>query len=372
MERTNITIIGSGVCGLAIAHQLSQNHNDILVVEKHDSFGRETSSRNSEVIHAGLYYPQGSLKARLCVEGKKLLYAFCAKHKIPHQNLGKILVACNAEEAKELQAIKDNAAQSGVTNLRFLTHGELKALEPDVHALESLWCPDTGIVDSHQFMRALYELAKKRSVEFAFGIEVVGITKKGDRYEIAVREPEGELFTFETRAVINAAGLSADTVAQMAGFDIHACGYKLHYNKGQYFRIRDPKKFSITHPVYPPASKTDLGIHITPDLAGGLRLGPDARYASTIDYTVDENDKQNFVDSVGRFLKGLTAEDLTADTAGIRAKRQAPGTDFSDFVIAEETAKGFKNFINLIGIESPGLTASLAIARRVEGLLRSF
>jgi L-2-hydroxyglutarate oxidase LhgO len=365
MEKTNITIIGAGVCGLAIAYELSQRHQEILVVEKHDSFGRETSSRNSEVIHAGLYYPKDSLKAKLCIEGKKMLYAFCAENNIPHKNTGKILVACNREEAKELQAIKDNAAQSGVTNLRFLTQHELKILEPDVEACESLWCPDTGIIDSHAFMKSLFEQSKKQKVEFAFGVEVVGITKKDQGYEITVKEPEGDLFSFETKIIINAAGLYADNVAHIAGFDIHALGYKLHYNKGQYFRISNPKKFSITHPVYPPASKTDLGIHITPDLAGGLRLGPDAHYAKNIDYTINDNDKQSFVDSVARFLKGLTLEDLVADTAGMRAKLQAPGVDFSDFVIEEEEGKGFKNFINLIGIESPGLTASLSIAKRV-------
>ncbi len=365
MERTNITIIGAGICGLAIAHELSKKHDDILVVEQHDSFGRETSSRNSEVIHAGLYYPKNSLKAKLCIEGKKLLYAFCAQCHIPHKNIGKILVACNDEEAEKLHQIKENAADCGVSNLRFLTQDELRTLEPDVQAKESLWSPDTGIVDSHQLMRSLFEQAQRQGAEIGFGIEVVGISQKGNRYEITVKEPGGDLFSFETKVLVNAAGLHADNIARLAGFNIDALGYKLHYNKGQYFRISNPKKFTITHPVYPPASKTDLGIHITPDLAGGLRLGPDAHYANGIDYTIDEKDKQNFVDSVGRFLKSLNLEDLVADTAGMRAKLQAPGVDFSDFVIQEESKNGFKNFINLIGIESPGLTSSLAIARLV-------
>ncbi len=369
MEKTNITIIGAGVCGLAIALKLSKKYKDILVIEQHDSFGRETSSRNSEVIHAGLYYPKDSLKAKLCIEGKKLLYAFCAENKIPHKNTGKLLVACNNEEAHALEALKKNAAESGVTNLRFLTQQELKALEPDVTALESLWCPDTGIIDSHSFMKSLFEQSQKQGAEMGFGIEVVNITKKNQGYKITVKEPEGDLFSYETNIVINAAGLHADHIAELAGFDINALGYKLHYNKGQYFRISHPQKFSITHPIYPPASKTDLGIHVTPDLAGGLRLGPDAHYAKDIDYSINEEDKQHFVSSVGRFLKRLTVDDLVADTAGMRAKLQAPGVDFSDFVIAEETAKGFQGFINLIGIESPGLTASLAIAQKIEGFL---
>ncbi|MCX5682018.1 MAG: NAD(P)/FAD-dependent oxidoreductase [Candidatus Omnitrophica bacterium] len=369
MEKTNITIIGAGVCGLATAFQLSAKHKDILVIEQHDSFGRETSSRNSEVIHAGLYYSKNSLKALCCVEGKKLLYNFCKKNNIPHKNTGKILVAVNDAEAQKLQSIKDNAAQSGVTNLRFLTQQELKNLEPDVRAQESLWCPDTGIIDSHQLMKCLFDQSQRQGVEFAFSVAVVGIAKKAGGYEITVKEPEGDLFSFETKVIINAAGLAADQVAQMAGFDTDACGYKLHYNKGQYFRISNPKKFSVTHPVYPPATTTDLGIHITPDLAGGLRLGPDAHYAKEIDYTINENDKKEFSDSVARFLPGLTINDLVPDTVGMRAKLQAPGVDFSDFVIKEENERGFKNFINLIGIESPGLTSCLAIAQRVENFL---
>jgi len=369
MEKTNITIIGAGVCGLAAAFQLSPKHKDILVVEKYDSFGRETSSRNSEVIHAGLYYPKNSLKALCCVEGKKLLYDFCKKNNIPHKNTGKLLVAVNDIEAKKLQSIKDNAAHSDITNLRFLTQQELKNLEPDVRAKEALWCPDTGIIDSHQLMKCLFEQSQRQGVEFAFSIEVMKITKKANGYEITVKEPEGDLFSFETNIVINAAGLTADQIAEIAGFDIEKCGYKLHYNKGQYFRISNPKKFSVTHPVYPPPTTTDLGIHITPDLAGGLRLGPDAHYAKEIDYTINENDKKEFSDSVARFLPGLTIDDLVPDTVGMRAKLQAPGVDFSDFVIMEESKRGFKNFINLIGIESPGLTSSLAIARRIENFL---
>jgi len=369
MEKTNITIIGAGACGLALGFQLSRKYHDIFVVEQHDAFGRETSSRNSEVIHAGLYYPKDSLKAKLCIQGKNLLYDFCQHYNIPYKKTGKILVACTNEEAAKIHAIYKNAVESGVTDLRFLTQEELKALEPDVKAQEAFLSPDTGILDSHQFMKTLFEQAKKQNVEFAFSVEVVGIAPKSAGYEITVKEPSGDLFSFETSIVINAAGLHADRVAAMAGFDIAACGYQLHLSKGQYFRISNPKKFAVTHPVYPPASKTDLGIHITPDLAGGLRLGPDARYATRIDYTVDEKDKKVFCDSVSRFLPKLTLEDLVPDTAGMRAKLQAPGVDFSDFVIQEESAKGFKNFINLIGIESPGLTSSLAIARLVETFL---
>jgi len=369
MDKTNITIIGAGVCGLAISYLLSKDQKDILIVEKHDAFGRETSSRNSEVIHAGIYYPPSSLKAETCIQGKELLYKLCKENNIAHKRLGKILIAIDDEEAKKIESIKNNAEKNDVKNLRFLENDELKNLEPNISAKKALLCPDTGIIDSHQLMKFFQDESKKKNVEFAYNIEVVGIKKNIQGYEITVKEPQGDLFSFQTKYVINAAGFSADKIAQMAGIDIQKNNYKIHYSKGQYFRISNPQKFAITHLIYPPPSKTDLGIHITPDLAGGLRLGPDARYVDHVDYQIDENDKKFFQKSVSRFLDGLKEEDLSPDTVGIRAKLQAPGEDFKDFLITEESGKGLENFINVLGIESPGLTACLAIAEKVKKLL---
>ncbi len=369
MDQTNITIIGAGAIGLATSFTLSKTHKDILVVEQHDSFGRETSSRNSEVIHAGIYYPKDSLKAKSCIKGKSLLYDLCNQHNIPHKKVGKLIVSCNDEESKKLEIIKGNAFENGIKNLRFLGSKEFTQLEPNIKAQKALFCPDTGIIDSHQLMKFFYEKSKQQDVDFAFNIKVISIEKLSSHYKVTVQEPSGEPFSFETKIIINAAGLFSDKIAQMIGINILKNRYKIHYSKGQYFRLANPKKFSINHLIYPPPSKTDLGIHVTPDLAGGLRLGPDAEYVDNISYTLDENDKEKFLLSVSRFLKNLSAEDLIPDTVGMRAKLQAPQEDFRDFIISEEKEKGFENFINLLGIESPGLTSCLAIAQMVENFL---
>ncbi len=369
MDKANITIIGAGVCGLATSFALSKNHKDILVIEQHDSFGRETSSRNSEVIHAGIYYPPDSLKAKLCIKGKQMLYDLCQEHNIPHQKIGKILIACNNEEEKTIQGIKDNAFENGVENLRFLENNELASLEPSIKAQNALFSPDTGIIDSHQLMHFFYEQSKQNKVEFAYNIKVIDIKKQSSGYKITVKEPTGESFCFETNIIINASGFYADQVAAMAGINIEENKYKIYYSKGQYFRIANPKKFNIQHLVYPPPSSTDLGIHITPDLAGGLRLGPDATFTDNIDYTINEKDKQKFISSVSRFLKNLSNDDLTPDTCGIRAKLQSPEDKFRDFVIVNEKENNLEGFINLLGIESPGLTSCLAIAEMVKNFL---
>lgn len=369
MDKTQITIIGCGACGLALSYILSKEFSDILVIERHDAFGRETSSRNSEVIHAGIYYPKDSLKAKLCIRGKHLLYEVCQKNNIPHRKLGKILVACNEEEAVSLSAIQQNALDNQVSNLRFLSSHELRTMEPTISAHEALFCPDTGILDSHQLMNFLFLSSKNKGVTFAFNTTVIDIKQTSSNYHVTVQEPSKETFSFQTEIVINAAGLHADKIAQLISIDIKQNNYEIHYNKGQYFRITNPKKFCIKHLIYPPPSSTDLGIHITPDLAGGLRLGPDARYVTEIDYQFNPEDRKIFWASVNRFLTSLRIDDLVEDTVGIRAKLQSPSEKFRDFLIKEESSLGFKNFINLIGIESPGLTSCLAIAEKVRNFL---
>ncbi|MFQ5952697.1 MAG: NAD(P)/FAD-dependent oxidoreductase [Candidatus Omnitrophota bacterium] len=369
MEKVDIAIIGAGVIGLAASYVLSGGDKEILVIERNDSFGQEISSRNSEVIHGGIYYPKDSFKSRTCIRGRDLLYELCARHNIPHKKLGKLLVACDKVEIEKLEAIYRNATHCGVDNLRFLEKQEIKKMEPDVSAERALFCPDTGIIDSHSLMKFFFNASKEKGVDFAFGVEVIGIEKRASYYQITVKEPQGEHFSFQAKAVINSAGLDSDKIAEMVGIDAENCSYRLHYCKGQYFRIRNPKKFSITHPVYPPPTNIDLGIHVTPDLADGLRLGPDAKYVRQIDYNINDDDKPGFFQSVKRFLNGLELDDLIQDTAGIRPKLQTESEDFRDFVISNEEEKGFPNFINLIGIESPGLTSCLAIAETVKRLL---
>ena len=369
MQETNITIIGAGVIGLAIAYKLFDSDKNIVVIDKEDSFGRATSSRNSEVIHAGLYYEPNSLKAKTCIKGRELLYELCAKNNIPHKKLGKLVVAANDEEVERIEDIHENAERSGVKDLRFLEQDEISRLEPNIKGKRAIFSPDTGIIDSHSLMDFFYQKSKTAGVMFAFSSEVVGIKKAGSEYQITIKDPTGDLFYFDSDKVINSAGLGSDKIAQLVGIDIEKQNYKLHYCKGQYFRLRNPKKFSINHLIYPPATKIDLGIHITPDLAGGLRLGPDARYVSDINYDINENDKKTFYESVKKLLPNLGLDDLISDTAGIRPKLQKEDDDFRDFVIKEESELGLSGFINLIGIESPGLTSCLAIADVVKKIL---
>ncbi len=282
-----------------------------------------------------------------------------------------MLVAKDIEEAKKIEALFDNALNCGVKNLRFLDKPGIRKLEPDIKAERAFFSPDSGIIDSHALMNFFFKRAKQAGVMFSFSTEAVAITKDDSGYDIRVREPSGDSFSFKAGVVINCAGFYSDKVARMAGIDIEKYFYRIHWCKGQYFRIRNPGKFSLKHLVYPPATKISLGIHFTPDLGGGLRLGPDAEYVSEIDYNVKERDKIKFWESLNKFLPGLALDDLIPDTAGVRAKLQGPGQDFRDFVIKEETDKGFPGFINLIGIESPGLTACLSIAGIVKKIVKT-
>ncbi len=365
MENVDITVIGAGVIGLAVSYLLSGAGKEVAVIEKNPSFGQEASSRNSEVIHAGLYYPKNSLKSLTCIRGKNLLYELCLKRNIPQEKVGKIIVARDKKDFLEINKIYENALECGVKTLKFLSIKEIKKLEPRVNAKSAIFSPESGILDSHSLMEFFYREAKSRGADFAFSVEVTAVKKEKSGYKITVREPKKDFFTFRTSCVINCAGLYSGAVAALTGIDPDKFGYSIHYCKGCYFRINNTKKFSVKRLIYPPPTETGLGIHVTPDLAGGLRIGPDAEYVKCINYDIDEWRKKIFLDSVSKFLPALEETDLSPDTAGIRAKLQGEGGGFRDFVIKNEEEKGFPNFVNLIGIESPGLTGSLAIAERV-------
>lgn len=369
MEKVDITVIGAGVIGLAVAYKLAEEGRNVLVVEKNDSFGRETSSRNSEVIHGGLYYKKGSLKAESCIKGNRLLYDFCAKHGVPYRKTGKFIVAFDDEGIESIENIYKNAASCGVDNLRFVDEKELKGAEPLVRGKKAVFSPDTGIIDVHGFMSCLHRLSVEKGADYICSTEVTGIKRKDGLYEIKTREANGGEFSFLSAHVINCAGLESDRIAQAVGIDIEKNQYKIHLCKGQYFRLRNAHKFPLKHLVYPPPLSNALGIHVVLDLGGGIRLGPDARYVSEIDYNVNENDRAGFFGSVRRFLPDIRINDLEPDVSGIRPKLQVEGGPQRDFVIKEESSKGLPNFINLIGIESPGLTASLSIAEIVKGFV---
>jgi L-2-hydroxyglutarate oxidase LhgO len=369
LAEIDAAIIGAGVIGLATAGEIAQRKKEVFVFEKNHSFGLETSSRNSEVIHAGIYYPEDSLKTRLCVEGKNLLYELCERHDIAYRKLGKIIVAASENETAQLEKLYEQGRKNGVEDLMLLSQTELKKLEPNVEARAGLLSPSSGILDSHTLLKFLYSQAREKGAEFVFGTEVVGIERIGTKYRVEIRDREG-ISAVISRVVINAAGLNSDRIAQLAGIDIAKAGYKLHYCKGEYFSLSSKYRNVVNRLIYPTPEQAGHGIHVTPRLDGGVRLGPGARYVEAIDYGVDETQREVFYNSVKRFLPHIELEDLDPEFAGIRPKLQGPGEAFQDFVIAHEEKNGFPGLINLIGIESPGLTASPAIARYVGRMVK--
>lgn len=367
-----ITIIGAGVVGLAIAEKLSGEFNDVFIIEKHSSFGQETSSRNSEVIHAGLYYPRGSLKSSLCVEGRDLLYEYCRNHEIPFKKCGKLVVATSDYEVTLLNEIKKTGAGNGVSDLMILERNEVLQIEPNIYAIKAIFSPSTGIVDTHALMKRYETNTLNNGGNIAYGSEVKGIRKIQDGYEIILTDSDQREYSFTTRIVINSAGLTSDLIPLMAGIQDERL--KIKFCKGEYFRLKAPKNKYISHLVYPvPYHNLEgIGIHVTIEMDGGVKLGPDVTYleSNIYDYKVDPAKQETFFRSAKKFLPFLEFDDLSPEMAGIRPKLQGPGEPVRDFYIKEESQKGYDGFINLIGIESPGLTSSLSIANYVRNLIK--
>ncbi len=362
MEAADIVIIGAGVIGLAIAAELSRNRDSsIFILEKNRKSGQEISSRNSEVIHSGLYYPSDMLKSRLCVEGRGLLYDYCRTHNIPHRRCGKLLIACQESEHEELQCLSEQADRNGV-DCRWISKEEIPSLEPDIFASEGLLFPETGTIDAHSLVQSLQYEASSRGVSLVLDCAVQSAEWDGAYYHL---QCGGERIS--ARRVINAAGLGAARLAATLGIDAQEAGYIMHPCKGEYFKLRS--RWKINHLVYPVPTDKSLGIHLSFDLSGQLRLGPSAEYINDSDYTVDPTHLKAFYNAARRYLPGLQPQDLSPDFAGIRPKLQGPGEPMRDFIIAEESGRGFPGWINLIGIESPGLTSCLAIARYVASML---
>lgn len=373
MEKIETTIIGAGIVGLAVSAAVAKPERTVYVLEKNLAFGQETSSRNSEVIHAGLYYPRASLKALGCVEGNRLIYELCAKNNISCQRTGKLVVANEPQEMEELNVLFNTGQGNGAKDLAMLKASEIKKLEPNIQAKAALHSPNTGIVDSHNLMRCFFQKAKAQGAQFVFGATLTKIEKQKDGYQLTVRDADGSDFSFWTRIVINCAGLNSDLIAAKAGIDIQAADYVLKFCKGEYFRVASSKSRLIKRLVYPVPEKKEisLGIHATPDLGGGLRLGPDAQYIARdqANYELNQSKKDYFAQAARRFLPFVESADLSADTAGIRPKLQGPDDGFRDFVIRHEEDRGLAGLINLIGIDSPGLTASPWIANYVRAMV---
>ncbi len=358
-------MVGGGVVGLAVAAAAARAGRTVVVLERHDGWGRETTSRNSEVIHAGLYYPPGSHKARLCVEGRERLYARCAERGIPHRKLGKLVVACAEAERDGLDTLLRNGATCGAGALEVFDTAELARREPAVHGVAALWSPESGIVDSHALCISLADEAERGGALLALRHHLRAVTP-GAPSRLELRDPDGAPLVLRAERAVNAAGLLADRVAAWCGVDIDAGGLRIRPCKGDYFSVAPGARPDLHHLVYPvpvaAGTGAGLGIHATLDLAGAVRFGPDTEYVDTPRYDVDPAKAVVFAAAIQRYLPGLRAAHLHPDYAGVRPKLAGPGEGFRDFAIVEDGG-----WVHLVGIESPGLTAALAIAERVVG-----
>jgi L-2-hydroxyglutarate oxidase LhgO len=368
MEQIDCIVAGAGVVGLAIARKMAARGLDTLILEAADAIGTETSSRNSEVIHAGIYYPQGSLKARLCVAGRDMLYRYCAERSIAHRRSGKLIVATDETQEPVLATIRASAAACGVEDLRYLSAAEAQALEPALRCTAALLSPSTGIVDSHGLMLALLGDAEENGAMLSLNTRIVSGRVEADRIVLRTMDTaSGEEFEIATSRLINAAGLGAVALTgSLEGFDGQFLP-TLRYAKGNYFSVAGRAPFS--HLVYPVPEPGGLGVHLTLDLSGTARFGPDVEWIDALDYRVDPARGERFYAAIRKYWPGLADGSLQAAYSGIRPKLSGPGDANSDFVIQHAATHGIDGLVNLFGIESPGLTSSLAIAEHVTRIL---
>ena len=350
-DKIECVVIGAGVVGLAVAAQLAAAGREVIVLEQHSAIGTETSSRNSEVIHAGIYYPRGSRKAELCVRGKTLLYEHCDAYAVPYKRCGKVIVATSDAQRQVVEGYIAQASANGVTDLRWIGQAELNALEPEVMGVGAALSPSTGIVDSHAYMISLQGILEANGGFIAFQNTVQGIDHAND---LLVRTNQ---MTLAADWVINAGGLHAPELAQNV-----PGSPKAHYAIGHYYTYSGAQPFGRL--VYPTAEQGGLGVHVTLDLGGQVKFGPDVRWIDSLDYTFDDSKRADFVDAIRAYYPGLDEDRLQPGYTGIRPKIDGPGAA-ADFLIRGPKDHGVAGRIDLLGIESPGLTASLAIAEAV-------
>jgi len=366
MDQVDCVVVGAGVVGLAVARALALAGREVVVLEACDAFGTQTSARNSEVIHAGIYYPAGSLKAALCVRGKQLLYEYCAERSLPHQRCGKLIVATDNAQVAQLQGIQAKAAANGVTDLVLMDAAQARALEPHLQCLAALHSPSTGIVDSHALMLSLLgDLERTGSV-----LALNSPLERADIAQAAIDLVAVDGTQLRASTVVNAAGLQAPALA--ARFAGLAPQYvpQAHFAKGNYFTLAGRSPFSRL--IYPVPESAGLGVHLTIDLGGQARFGPDVQWVSDAqDLVVDPARGDAFYAEVRKYWPELPDGALQPAYAGIRPKIHGPGTPASDFVIQGPAVHGIPGLVNLFGIESPGLTSALAIAEYVQELLQA-
>lgn len=364
-ESVDCVVIGAGVVGLAVARRLAMAGREVIVLEAADMIGTETSSRNSEVIHAGIYYPTGSYKARACVEGKHFLYEYCAAHGVPHKRVGKLIVATEETQVPKLHALKAQADANDVRDLELLDAKTIGKMEPAVHAVAGVFSPSTGIIDSHGLMLAYQGDAEEHGAMIAFKSPVIGgmVTDEG----ILIRTGGDEPMELLCRSVVNSAGLHATRLAaSIEGVPADVVP-KTHYARGCYFSMLGRNPFS--HLIYPMPEASVLGVHVTLDIGGQCRFGPDLDWIDTLDYNVDPARADKFYAAIRTYFPDLKDGALQPAYAGIRPKIHGPGEPQPDFLVQGPAESGVPGLVNLFGIESPGLTSSPVIADTVAELL---
>jgi L-2-hydroxyglutarate oxidase LhgO len=363
LDRVDAAVVGAGLVGLAVARALALAGREVVILEAEDAIGTHTSSRNSEVIHAGIYYPRGSLKARACVAGRERLYAYCAERGVPHRRCGKLIVATSAAQREALEAIRNKAHANGVTDVVPIGMAQVRAMEPELSCVAALHSPSTGIIDSHALMLAYLGDAQNAGAMLALRspLEKGIVRKDGIELHVAGAEP------LLAAQVVNSAGLRAPSIARrIEGYPARLAPPEL-YAKGNYFTLARRAPFSRL--VYPVPEPGGLGVHVTLDLGGRARFGPDVEWVQAIDYRVDPGRAAEFYAAIRHYWPGLPDGALEPDYAGIRPKISAPGEPAADFVLQGPRAHGVAGLVHLFGIESPGLTASLALADDVAAQL---
>ena len=370
----DIAIIGAGVVGLANAVELSATRQ-VALLERHESYGLENSSHNSGVVHAGIYYPSDWLKTTLCIEGNALLYRWAEEHGVPARRTGKLIIAVEEAECPALEELLAAAQANGVPDLELITsRRQIEALEPAIEAVAAIYSASSGVIDQMGLMRSFLNVAQSNGVMVAFKHDVTALQRDADGFTLSIVDPAGDSSTLRARALVNSAGLAADRVAAMLGYPLDGDGttppLRQTVNKGRYYDIVTPEKASpMRHLIYPlpHADRAGLGVHVTLDIDGGVHLGPDTEWldeAAALDYRADDTRRSQFVEATQRYLPWLTAEDVMPGQVGYRPKLHQPGEGPADFLIWHD-----RGYLHLGGIESPGMTSSLAIARLVRTML---